>query len=176
MKPSVTLVAAAGLVLVAGGLLYTLQRGQTGLLESPPVPSRPESQAAAPPAPIAAAKPLMLATIPDTERARWERKRDEAFPGENSLPDPDGIGPCPPADVCGRRDDSRVVRRALHRGVPTWYHENGMMTQVTVGKTDGKDALFYAVATPKPPASVDLRVEDPTGGRGERGPDPGRGK
>ncbi len=68
---------------------------------------------------------LALADLAKIDRSGWGRFRN---PLEEKVPDPDGIGPCPPAYLGGH--PAFVIRRYLDResGDRVWMHEDGAMT------------------------------------------------
>ncbi len=66
-------------------------------------------------------------------RIRWSPPR-RPFPGEERVPDPDGIGPCPPRRLPPGKKDTPVVRRYIDRRSfePTWVHADGSLTSLNV--------------------------------------------
>ena len=67
-------------------------------------------------------------------RIRWSPPRSP-LPGEKEVPDPDGIGPCPPRRLPAGRKDTPIVKRYIDRRSfePTWVHADGSMTSLNVG-------------------------------------------
>lgn len=84
--------------------------------------------------------------IPDREaarslaRIRWQPPRTP-LPGEQEVPDPDRIGPCPPRSLPSGHADSPVVRRYIDPGSlePTWVHRDGSITALHVYVEEGPD-------------------------------------
>lgn len=66
-------------------------------------------------------------------RIRWTPPRPP-LAGEEKVPDPDGIGPCPPRKLPPGRRDTPVVRRYIDRRTfePTWVHADGSLTSLNV--------------------------------------------
>ncbi len=66
-------------------------------------------------------------------RIRWSPPRNP-LPGEERVPDPDGIGPCPPRRLPAGRKDTPVVKRYIDRRSfePTWVHADGSLTSLNV--------------------------------------------
>lgn len=69
-------------------------------------------------------------------RALWEKLRPMS---ERFLPDPDNIGPCPPASSGARA--APVVRRYMDpgNGARVWEHDDGSYTQLVFGVGEVKD-------------------------------------
>ena len=87
-------------------------------------------------------------------RIRWNPPR-KPLPGEDRVPDPDGIGPCPPRNLPPGRRDTPVVRRYIDPRTfePTWVHADGSLTSLNVGAREipgkGKE-LFVQILTKTP--------------------------
>ena len=171
MAASLSLTALLGLG-IGGFLFLSRGRGEAALLESPPLTAG--GAPASGPAPAVSPKPFKFANAFDGERDAWARARESLYPGENAIPDPDHVGPCPPADRANRTDDARVERRGIMNGLPTWWHANGVITQIGTMTVGGKDTPGFMVAVPTKPARIDMRMEDPLLGQETPGSKPSK--
>ncbi|MCA8970286.1 MAG: hypothetical protein KDC95_10895 [Planctomycetes bacterium] len=77
-----------------------------------------------------------LAQREEERRKLWEKLRPMS---ERFLPDPDNVGPCPPAYVGARA--ARVERRYVdpRSGARVWIHEDGSYTQLSFGVGEDRD-------------------------------------
>ncbi|MCB9880346.1 MAG: hypothetical protein H6834_01035 [Planctomycetes bacterium] len=77
-----------------------------------------------------------LAQREEERRRLWEKLRPMS---ERFLPDPDNVGPCPPAYVGARA--ARVERRYVdpRSGARVWIHEDGSYTQLSFGVGEDRD-------------------------------------
>jgi hypothetical protein len=96
------------------------------------------------------------------EQELWAAERPAA---EANLPDPDGVGPCPPRRITGMKDESTVTWRGLEQGIPTWKLANGVRVQIVPSQQQDKDGnlvdgFSYLVGDPRiEPARIDMRLE-----------------
>jgi hypothetical protein len=168
----------APLVILAGvGAIVALDLGRPvpGSAPAEPGPRAPET--AGQETGVFASRPSPRYVTPPSEREQWARMRP---PEEALLPDPDGIGPCPPPHLNNGAGASRVVRRFLNEErIPTWLHEDGGITQIRPDKrlaADGRtviESFSFVHGAPGAPARIDMRNEDPRG-QTPRPPQPDR--
>ncbi|MFQ5504395.1 MAG: hypothetical protein ACE5F1_06300 [Planctomycetota bacterium] len=151
------------LILLGGGAVLLFDRPEPG--ESRSIEERPSApdETEEPAQPEQPDKPSKKAETADEsdEAAEWASLRPAS---ERLVPDPDCIGPCPPAHLGGH--PTRVIRRYLDpdNGYKTWVHEDGAVTQIsftreesgTPGEKLSRRVILTSVPTePKPIAPGD---------------------
>lgn len=127
-----SIVLLLGLLAIAAGVAFAipLLAGET---DSPTVPE-PEPEVSAKETPTETARiktPSKEVQVDEAstaaERRKWKLLRP---PAEQLLPDPDGIGPCPPRTIGGH--PAPVIRRYINpvNGFHVWEHVDGAQTWI----------------------------------------------
>ena len=164
MKLILILVAAA---LAVAALVWWNQRSEPhdlpALVTTNPLP-KVEKVATQP------ASRQHVAPTSKSEREEWAALRP---PSDANVPDPDDVGPCPPAKLTqNAASDTPIVKRGLEiDGTPIWYHVDGSVTKIAMGTARGQPVRSFVVGRPQATARIDMRAEDPRmGGEAGRAP------